>query len=270
MKKMSIVRRTKEYSKKEMRERMIWYCTRSTRFHKKRILNWVSSKMGTIPFKKRALSYKKTEKTPWNHPSEAIQEDFEVMYKIYEEQAEKWDIHLLFYDPNHQIHNSINWKRRQKQWRDGTLKIKSNTGRRRINILWWVDVITHQFVWTITEENCNIKTTKETLMKIRNFYRNQKKIVIILDNARYQRAYDVQFFAKKLWIELLFLPAYSPNLNLIERVWKYFKAKVFKNMYYATFTEFISQIHHFFDTFILHREKVSNLVNWKFQIIKCV
>jgi len=49
-----------------------------------------------------------------------------------------------------------------------------------------------------------------------------------MDNARYQRCHLVQDLAKVLGIELLFLPPYSPNLNLIERYWKYLKGKLFR------------------------------------------
>ena len=136
--------------------------------------------------------------------------------------------------------------------------------------MWWVDAITHDFIWLITEEKCNIQTTKKVLVKIRNFYRNQKKIVVILDNARYQRAYEVQEFAEKLGIELLFLPPYSPNLNLIERVRKFFKKRLSHNRYHPTFEDFSKEVFWFFQNFKKFRPNISNLVNWEFQIIKCV
>ena len=53
-------------------------------------------------------------------------------------------------------------------------------------------------------------------------------ITLVLDNARYQRCHLVQALAESLDIELLFLPSYSPNLNLIERYWKYLKGKLFR------------------------------------------
>ena len=60
-----------------------------------------------------------------------------------------------------------------------------------------------------------METVKEVLYKIRNWYRNGKKIVIILDNAAYNHAKVVKSLANNLGIKLLFLPPYSPNLNLI-------------------------------------------------------
>lgn len=63
-------------------------------------------------------------------------------------------------------------------------------------------------------------------------------ITLVLDNARYQRCHLVQELAASLQIELLFLPSYSPNLNLIERLWKFVKKRTLNGKYYATFEEF--------------------------------
>jgi transposase len=53
-----------------------------------------------------------------------------------------------------------------------------------------------------------------------------KLLVMLLDNARYQHCQPVKDLALELGSTLLFLPAYSPNLNLIERRWKLIKKKV--------------------------------------------
>jgi hypothetical protein len=92
--------------------------------------------------------------------------------------------------------------------------------------------------------------------------------VIILDNARYQRAYEIQDYAKTLNIELVFLPPYSPNLSLVERIWKFFKKNVLENNYYEMFDEFVFAVTDFFEHFDDYREKVSKLIHSKFQIIK--
>lgn len=63
-------------------------------------------------------------------------------------------------------------------------------------------------------------------------------ITLVLDNARYQRCRLVQDLAAELGIELLFLPSYSPNLNLIERLWKFVKGECLNGKYYETFDEF--------------------------------
>jgi transposase len=63
-------------------------------------------------------------------------------------------------------------------------------------------------------------------------------ITLVMDNARYQRCALVQELADQLHIEILFLPAYSPNLNLIERLWKFVKKKCLYSTYYENFATF--------------------------------
>ncbi len=67
-------------------------------------------------------------------------------------------------------------------------------------------------------------------------------ITLVLDNARYQKCNIVTALALQLNIELLYLPAYSPNLNLIERLWKFVKKKVLYSKYYPNFSEFRNAI----------------------------
>lgn len=134
--------------------------------------------------------------------------------------------------------------------------------------MWGINVVDLNFVGIFTEESCNIITTKEALLKIRNEYQDNKRIVIVLDNAKYQRAYEVQDFAEMLNIELVFLPAYSPNLSLVERIRKFFKKHVLENQYYEKFDEFVSWITDFFSRFDEYRENVAKLIHSKFQIIK--
>jgi transposase len=65
------------------------------------------------------------------------------------------------------------------------------------------------------------------------------------------------------------LPAYSPNLNLIERLWKFFKKKVLKNKYYSEFDDFFQAILDFCKNISLgYKNQISNLLNQKFEIIK--
>ena len=63
-----------------------------------------------------------------------------------------------------------------------------------------------------------------------------------MDNARYQKCALVNQLAQSLQIELLYLPSYSPNLNLIERLWKFVKKQVLNCCYYTDFSAFKSAI----------------------------
>lgn len=69
-----------------------------------------------------------------------------------------------------------------------------------------------------------------------------KPITLVMDNARYQKCSVVTEFAQKHGIELLYLSSYSPNLNLIERLWKLVKKKCLYCKYYESFTDFKAAI----------------------------
>jgi transposase len=72
--------------------------------------------------------------------------------------------------------------------------------------------------------------------------RYDRRIVVVFDNARYQRCRLVLQTAERLHIQLLFLPAYSPNLNLIEKLWEFVKKKVLHNKFHSDFQFFCSAI----------------------------
>ncbi len=89
---------------------------------------------------------------------------------------------------------------------------------------------------------------------------------VVLDNARYQRCAAVEAEAKRLGIELLFLPSYSPNLNLIERLWKFTKKKALRGKHYADFATFRGAIDDCLNRVHTgNREALATLMTLKFQ-----
>jgi len=90
-----------------------------------------------------------------------------------------------------------------------------------------------------------------------------------MDNAAYQKCQMVRDLAAQLNIELLFLPAYSPNLNLIERLWKFVKKKVLYSQYYATFDDFRKAITDCLrQTHTTHKQELDSLLTLNFQVFK--
>jgi transposase len=175
---------------------------------------------------------------------------------------------LLYLDPMHQIHNNENDYAWQLRGLKGTKKVLANTGRKRLNIIGAINPVSFEPTVMLTEENCCAEVIEAFLEEVKKQYADATTICIILDNARYQRSYIVQQKAKALDIELLYLPPYSPNLNLIERLWRYFKKKVMKNKYYDTYTGFENAVDTFFQTFNERINDMKSLLNFKFGIIK--
>ncbi len=106
----------------------------------------------------------------------------------------------------------------------------------------------------------------EMLVKIAIRRTEAIPITIVLDNARYQRCKLVMEKAAELGIELLFLPPYSPNLNLIERLWKFVKKEVLYSKYYDKFENFKEAITNCLEqTETKHKKALDSLLTLKFQ-----
>jgi len=113
------------------------------------------------------------------------------------------------------------------------------SGRNRYNVLGVIDGITHNFISVCNTTYINHLSVIELLEKIRDKHKDETiPISIFLDNARYQVCKAVTEKADLLNIELMFLPSYSPNLNLIERLWKWVKKDCLNCKYYGKFCDF--------------------------------
>lgn len=174
---------------------------------------------------------------------------------------------MLFLDGKHQLHNVKNGYTWQLKGGSGTMVLHSNTGRKRINILGALNPLSFDLTSIVTESNCN----KELLMlfvdEIKKSYSSCEKIYIILDNAPYNRSYDLQDYCEDLGIELIYLPSYSPNLSLIERFWKFFIKKTVTNIHYDTFEKFFGSIVNFLGNLKSHVEELKKLITMNFEII---
>lgn len=175
---------------------------------------------------------------------------------------------LLYLDPMHQIHNNENDYAWQFKGINGTKQVLANTGRRRLNIIGAINPVSFKPTILLTEANCSAEVIEAFLEEVKCQYNQASTICIILDNARYQRSNAVQQKAKCLNIDLIYLPPYSPNLNLIEQLWRYFKKKVIKNTYYENYERFEEAVDQFFKSFESQLSDIKTLLNFKFGIIK--
>jgi hypothetical protein len=91
-------------------------------------------------------------------------------------------------------------------------------------------------------------------------------VTLVLDNARYQKCEAVRLPVAELRIELLYLPAYSPNLNLIERLWRFLRKESLDSTYYEDFSRFTAAIDRCLDDLpTAHKAEMETLLTHKFQ-----
>jgi transposase len=122
-------------------------------------------------------------------------------------------------------------------WSIVRLHVRAASGRQRFNVLGAWNAITRELI-AITNTTVVNKETMCDLLHQVAACGLKGPVTLVLDNARYQRNAVVIDLAKSLRIELLFLPSYSPNLNLIERLWCFVKRKAAYGRYHPTFAEF--------------------------------
>jgi len=128
-------------------------------------------------------------------------------------------------------------------WSFVRLLLPSASGRKRHNVLGAYDPISHEAITVTNDTYINQDVFCEFLEKIANAYADSgRPITLVLDNARYQKCQSVANKAKALNIELLYLPPYSPNLNLIERLWRFVKKQVLYSKHYDSFDTFRNSI----------------------------
>jgi transposase len=114
--------------------------------------------------------------------------------------------------------------------------IKTFSGRKRYNVLGALNFMTKKV--TVVANDAYITATEvcEMLRKVAAEYAG-KSVHIVLDNARYQKCEIVRNLAIELGVTLHYIPPYSPNLNLIERLWKHVKSRL-RSKYYDRFDDF--------------------------------
>ena len=145
------------------------------------------------------------------------------------------------------------------------LMIRAGSGRKRYSVLGAWNAVTNALVTVTTDATVNSETMCALLRKIAALGL-KGPIRLVLDNARYQHCALVMDLAKSLNIELLFLPSYSPNLNLIERLWRFIKKKVLYGRHYGTFEAFCGAIDGCLNKIETeHRNELKSLMTHNFQ-----
>lgn len=202
---------------------------------------------------------------PGHPPSEEEQREFIEKYHTMKSSSESGTV-FLFVDGMHLVHQNI----AGLCWGDphNPPVMETNTGRKRLNILGAYNPDSHSLVHLTGEENCDAKRVIEFYTLIIKAYPNAPKIVLTRDNAAYFNAKIVTQWLKEhpvLHIEPL--PPYAPNLNLIERFWRFAKEKLVRNTYYKKYMTFRAKVFQFLNHVDKYADELKTLMVEKFQII---
>ena len=155
-------------------------------------------------------------------------------------------------------------------WSFARVFVRAASGRQRFNVLGAWDAVARRLIAVTNTTVVNTETMCQLLRTIAAAGLSGP-ITVVLDNARYQRNAVVQALARELGITLLYLPSYSPNLNLIERLWKFTKRRALYGRYHPTFAEFQAAIQEVLDgVSTTYAEQLKTMMTLKFQLFEDV
>jgi transposase len=211
---------------------------------------------------KLGFVYKKTMAVPGGANVEAqeafLKEMEPFLTEIDQEKEEVYYIDAVH--PQHNTRSDYAWIKRGDE-----KEIRSNSGRRRININGAMNAHRPEEVEIVEAETINAASTKALLQKLLDKHPG-KDIYVFADNARYYQNADIQqWLVQNPRIQLLHLPPYSPNLNLIERLWKMLRKKIINLYHYPTYEAFRKAVLGFFDNLEQHKNELRTLMRPNFQ-----
>jgi len=206
-------------------------------------------------------TYKKPKLVP-GKPDIDAQEEFVAYYEDFM-MNKRSNEEVLFVDAVHPEHNAMaayGWIKKGQE-----RPLKTNSGRQRLNLHGAINAETYD-VTIIEADTIDRDSTIQLLEIVRQKYFKASKIYVILDNARYHYSKEVREYLKETNIILVFIPPYSPNLNLIERFWKVFKKNVIYNQYYENIKSFRAACIRFFKNISDNEQEIKNIMSADFHM----
>jgi transposase len=252
------------------------------------VINWIKGHFGKVYttqgmqefLKAHGFVYKKPKGIPGKHSDvENQQVMINKLTGLIEECAEDEEKQIYFLDGSgfdHNVKIGYGWIEKGKE-----KLIKTNTGREKINVNGAYNPVNQEVVCIEHEENVNQQSNMKLVDKIieKSFtdlwLRRKRKLFLVMDNAKYNHGklfleHLEQISKEKgIKIEIIYLPPYSPNLNLIERLWRYAKNEILQ-VYYEEKEKFKSRIKEFFEEDIkdkLIKLELKTFIGTAFQII---
>jgi transposase len=200
-------------------------------------------------------------------PAQADAGQQQAFVEAFEELIENLpeDTLVYFTDATHPTHNSQS----AKAWiKKGQQKlIAANSGRKRVNLNGAVNALDPSEAVVVEAQTINAQSTITLYEKL--LEKNPgKKLVLICDNAGYYRSQLLKdWLQEQPLIKQWFLPTYSPNLNIIERLWRFMKKQAIGLSFQPTYQAFKDNILHFFEHLDDYEYELKRLLTLKFQIL---
>lgn len=207
--------------------------------------------------------YKETTHTPSKYDI-AKQKAFKEAYEVFENNLPEDEV-ILFADATHPQHNT----KPSKVWvKKGKEKvIKSNTGRNKLNINGLYNPHNQDFIYS-NPETVDSEKTIELFKQAEEYYKDKKRINIFADNAPYYKSKEIQeYLFNSTKIRLIHIPVYSPNLNLIERLWRFVRKKKINLIYYEKFADFKDSVLNFLDNLDEFKDELRSFIGTKLHLL---
>lgn len=254
----------------EQLEKISVYVTENCPSNASEVVDYVKKTFGlkyslsgiTALLKKLGFVYKKSTLIP-GKANPLAQKQF--LNELEELELELEENDKIFYvdgvHPQHNSKPSYGWFKKGEP-----ALLQANSGRQRININGALNANSLE-VFIREDDSINAQSTVNLFKQIEKASTDAKRIIVICDNARYYRSQLVTEYLVTSKIEVKFLPPYSPNLNLIERLWRFLNKKVRDNKYYQKFSEFKAAIMSFFENIPKFFNELKTLLRRNFHIV---
>lgn len=210
------------------------------------------------------FSYKKTKSVPCAADLAKQVEYLQVFKKLMVE-LPAGDV-VYFLDAVHPQHNTrpaYGWIPTGEE-----KEIPANSGRRRLNLNGALNAADVTDVVVVESASVNADSTWELYQKLAAKHPDAPNIHVICDNAAYYKSGALKEKLENSRIHQIFLPPYSPNLNLIERLWKFLRKKAIDLCFNRHFDDFRKNILHFFENIHLYKEELKTLLTLNFHLPK--
>jgi transposase len=238
----------------------------------KPIIAWVQDKFGVIYtvsgmrdlLHRLGFVYKKTKAVPSRADDEAQVEFLEEVLPDLLQQVEDGQAVVYYSDGCHPTHNTKTGRGWIRKGQD--FEIDCNSGRKRVNINAAVNALKPEHLVYDIADSINAQSTQRLCRQLLRKHPG-KTIYMICDNARYNRNKMLQQWAAGQRIEFIFLPAYSPNLNVIERLWRLMRKEIIDSIYYDCYAKFRQGIIDFLDDTKAYKSELRSLLTLNFRTV---